>query len=259
MAAFDRNKIKELKNGKGFFIFNLEKIELDKIRKLVSQHYLKIIKNKYPNLAQIALNKSMNRYHEISDKIEHSNFWPVRTRILPKEKSRDFLNLSFVKNLTNILGKFTVSDELNVGHEEIIWRIVRPNENKDVGLIHCDKWYWDLNENHIMPPDKERVKCWVSLWCEGQNGIQLYPGSQLKNFSYDSARRVSQGFGHEQKTPIFDSTAIKDKFVKIDCTPGTAVVFNDKLLHGGVTNRGSETRVSIEFVMCVNKSDFEVI
>ena len=94
MSAFDRNKIKELKNGKGFFIFNLEKIELDKIRKLVSQHYLEIIKNKYPALAQIALNKSMNRYHEISDKIEHSNCWPVRTRILPKEKSTGSLPLA---------------------------------------------------------------------------------------------------------------------------------------------------------------------
>ena len=91
MSAFDRNKIKELKNGKGFFIFNIEKIELDKIRKLVSQHYLEIIKNKYPALAQIALNKSVDRYHEISDKIDTGNCWPVRTRILAKEKTRDSL------------------------------------------------------------------------------------------------------------------------------------------------------------------------
>ena len=256
MSAFDRNKINELNKGKGFFIFNLEKIELDKIRKLVSQHYLEIIKNKYPALAQIALNKTMNRYHEISDKIDHGNCWPVRMRTLPKEKSKDFLNLSFFKNLNNILGKFTVTDELNVGHEKIVWRIVRPNENKDISSIHQDKWYWDLNESYTMPPGKERVKCWMSLWCEGHNGLLLYPGSQLKNISYDSVRRVSQGFGYEQKTPIFDSTAIKDKLVKIDCTPGTVIVFNDKLLHGGVTNRGFETRVSIEFSICVNKSDF---
>ena len=55
------------------------------------------------------------------------------------------------------------------------------------------------------------------------------------------------------------STLIKDKLIKLDCAPGMAIVFNDKLLHGGVVNKGSETRISIEFVMCVNKEKFEAI
>ena len=41
---------------------------------------------------------------------------------------------------------------------------------------------------------------------------------------------------------------------KQNCKPGTVIIFNDKLLHGGVVNEGSETRVSMEFTMFVDSN-----
>ena len=43
---------------------------------------------------------------------------------------------------------------------------------------------------------------------------------------------------------------------KQNCDPGTVIIFNDKLLHGGVVNEGLQTRVSMEFTMFVNNKKF---
>ena len=55
--------------------------------------------------------------------------------------------------------------------------------------------------------------------------------------------------------PIFDESNVETFMQKQNCTPGTVIVFNDKLLHGGVVNEGSETRVSMEFTMFVDKNN----
>ena len=44
-----------------------------------------------------------------------------------------------------MFGKFSISDENKLGYGELVWRLVRPNKKDDVGPIHCDKWFWDLN------------------------------------------------------------------------------------------------------------------
>ena len=47
----------------------------------------------------------------------------------------------------------------------------------------------------------------------------------------------------------FDEQTVPMELLAID--PGTLVVFNDRLLHGGAVNAGSTTRVSAEFTMFV--------
>tara|TARA_Y100000591_G_scaffold176848_2_gene152768 strand:+ start:6357 stop:7094 length:738 start_codon:yes stop_codon:yes gene_type:complete len=241
-----KNNILELQNGNGFFTFQIEKNELEILRETVNQHFSKIINSTYPDLK---LKTRINDYHKISKKVEHNKIWPMKSRVLSKEKYNIFLESKLAKKLAEIFGKFSISDENNMGHGELVWRLVRPNEKSDVGPIHCDKWFWDLNPNHKVPDSCERIKCWISLWCDNKNGLQIYPGSQLKNFHYKSEKR------HGYVKPIFDESNVETFMQKQNCTPGTVIVFNDKLLHGGVVNEGTETRVSMEFTMFVDKNN----
>lgn len=242
-----KNKVKELKNGNGFFNFKIEKKELEILRNNVNEHFSKIINKTYPNLN---LQTPINRYHKISHQVEHNKIWPVKSRALPKEKYNLFLKSNLVKKLNEIFGTSSISYKNNPRYGELVWRLVRPNQTNDVGPIHCDKWFWDLNPSHYVPEGCERVKCWISLWCDNKNGLQVYPKSQLKNFKYKSEQR------HGYVKPVFDKSDIISHMQKQNCVPGTAVIFNDKLLHGGVVNEGSETRVSIEFTMFVDKNQF---
>lgn len=240
-----KKNILELENGNGFFVLKIDKEELQTLRNIVNYHFHKIIKIKYPNLN---LDTKINEYHKISDQVEHSKLWPMTSRVLTEEKFNQFLKFKLIKKLSEIFGKFSISDENNLGYGELVWRLVRPNKKEDIGPIHCDKWFWDLNPNHYVPKNYERVKCWISLWCDSKNGLQVYPKSQLKNFDYKSENR------HGYVKPIFNQSNINNYMKKQNCKPGTVIIFNDKLLHGGVVNEGSETRVSMEFTMFVDSN-----
>ena len=84
-----------------------------------------------------------------------------------------------------------------------------------------------------------------------KNGLQFYPGSQLNDFQYKSEQK------HGYVKPIFDHSKIINNLKKQNCIPGTVIIFNDKLLHGGVINEGSETRVSVEFTMFIDRKKFD--
>jgi len=240
------NKINELKNGKGYFQLKLKDFELKSIRRIVNDHYLNNINNKYPSKKELFKKETISNYHKVSKYIDHKKNWPMKSRTLPKNKSKKIIKLPFIKKLKKIFGNFNISDEYNIGHEEIYWRIIRPKKKTDVGPMHCDKWFWDLN-NDFMPKNKIRVKCWISIWCKGLNGLQIYPGSQLKKFKYNFEHRDGE------KKPVFKLNNFKNKIKKLNCKPGTIIIFNDNLLHGGSFNNSSNTRVSIEFTMLVNK------
>ena len=242
----DKN-ILELKDGSGFFTLKINKDELKILRNIVNEHFHKVIKTNYPNLN---LNTKINEYHKISEKVEHNKIWPMVSRVLSEEKYNQFLKFELIDRLSKMFGKFSISDENKLGYGELVWRLVRPNKKDDVGPIHCDKWFWDLNPNHYVPKNCERVKCWISLWCDNKNGLQVYPKSQLKNFKYKSEKR------HGYMKPIFNHSHIENFMEKQNCDPGTVIIFNDKLLHGGVVNEGLQTRVSMEFTMFVNSKKF---
>ncbi len=239
------NKISDLKNGKGYFELKLNQMELKSIRTIVNSHYLENLKENYPLKKHIFKKNKIQNYHKISKYIDHKKNWPMRARTLPKKKAHKFFKFNFIKELKKIFGNFKISDEYNIGHEEIYWRIVRPKQKTDVGPLHCDKWFWDLNKD-FTPKGKLRVKCWISLWCKGLNGLRVYPKSQLKKFNYSYEKRDGE------KKPVFDLKQ-KKKIKKLNCKPGTIIIFNDSLLHGGSVNNSSQTRVSIEFTMFVNK------
>ena len=86
----------------------------------------------------------MDRYHEKSDLLDHHAIWPKEARILSLENVKEIRQMSFFEELESDFGTFEISDENDVGREEIYWRIVRPNEGQDMGPLHADAWFWEL-------------------------------------------------------------------------------------------------------------------
>ena len=153
--------------------------------------------------------------------------------------------MNFTRELEDYFGQFEISDEENVGREEIYWRLVRPNEKNDLGLLHADSWFWDLGHG-ITPDDVIRVKIWIGIYVElGLNGFLYIPESHLKKYPYHSE------FKNGINKPVIDVCEDKLNPLLFKGKAGNAIIFNDRLLHRGAINRGNHTRVSLEFTMFI--------
>jgi len=149
-----------------------------------------------------------------------------------------------MKELEKAYGAFTLSDEEEVGYGEMYWRIVRPDRPTDVGPVHADYMFWDLGHGK-MPANSFRVKVWLALFAEkGKSGFQFVPGSHLENIPYIGEKR-----GLITKPRLL--VEAKDlALVPFAASAGDMIVFNDRLLHGGLVG-GEKTRISLEFTMIV--------
>jgi hypothetical protein len=146
--------------------------------------------------------------------------------------------------LKKIFGNFIISNEEGIELEEIYWRLVRPNKKEDVGPLHADSWFWDLGHGKS-DSNTIRIKLWMPLYSEpGLNGFRYVSNSHLMNIKYVG----------EKRNGILKPKIIDDennfKIEVFDGKPGEAIIFNDKLLHGGMVG-GSKTRVSIEFTILI--------
>jgi hypothetical protein len=141
-----------------------------------------------------------------------------------------------------------ITDEEELGYPNVYWRIVRAKSNNDVGPIHADRWFWDLNGKTV-PTTHRRVKVWMPLiQNDMEPGLSVIPGSHLKNYYYGSQTDV---FGKVK--PLFVETEIQELPIPAQVKVGEAIVFNDNLLHGGRST--NSLRVSIEFTLaCVHGS-----
>ena len=69
--------------------------------------------------------------------------------------------------LKSFFGEISISDEENLGYGNIYWRLVRPNEFSDIGPIHRDSWFWELNKNFPRPNFPfQRIKVWIAIETE---------------------------------------------------------------------------------------------
>src|SRR5207237_1422761 len=70
-----------------------------------------------------------------------------------------------------------------ISHDELNWRVVRPNQPTDVGPIHADKWFWDAGYGYgSMPAGYDRVKIWIGVYTEpGVKGLTVKPDSHRSN------------------------------------------------------------------------------
>lgn len=241
------NCLRDILNGpEGFTAdFGLQPDEYNRVKQLIESQWLDRIRQCAPDVADRFSAVGIGCYHHLQDLVDHRSLWPKAARILPPGAVEQIRQMSLLQLLETEFGEFTITDEEELQCENIYWRIVRPNEPSDVGPLHADSWYWDLGHGNI-PSGFERVKVWIAVVCEpSRNGLQVVPGSHLRNYRYHSEQRD----GIVKPRIDEDVAALHPR--PLATSPGAAVIFHDRLLHGGVVNRGSLTRISLEFTMFV--------
>jgi len=172
-------------------------------------------------------------------------------KLLSSKKSRLFgmsspaeqaLTYYLHKFFSSLIGNFVISDEESFGHPEIYWRIVRPNEQSDVGPLHADSWFWELNNWLIPARFTQRTKVWIPLATEiGLNGLLALPGSHLQTYNYTIE------YDGSKRKPRISSYIDKHDIILLNVPHGSYVIFNDRLIHGGAFNAGIQSRISFEF------------
>ena len=141
-----------------------------------------------------------------------------------------------------------ITDEERLGYPNLYWRCVRPNARSDVGSIHADKWFWDLGHGST-PTGFTRVKTWLPLLQQaGVYGLQILPYSHLENFEYD----YKVGLDGKKRPLLINEGKVKEKMQSAAVDVGDAIVFNDRLLHGGVST--GSLRISIEWTTCLKNN-----
>jgi len=224
-------------------------------RECINDHWLYNIKRNHPEVHEEAKQLGIQNYHLVSHKMNHEKIWTKGTRVLPQESVAEIKQLSFFSTLRAEFGEFSISDvidtELHHGEEEIYWRLVRPHVQTDVGCLHKDIWFHGAaNSGYGMfPPEVVTVKMWLPLYCQkGKSGLALLGGSHLREWKYN----VTIVDGMARPVPEEDLSTVGAKLVPTE--PGNAILFNEGILHGGVLNVGSETRVSAEITLVMNRN-----
>lgn len=233
-----------LEGSDGYAKIAFSSIELDILRTLIREQWLNRIQVIAAEHSEQFEACSIDSYHKLAHLINHRTAWPKLERILSQSAVDQFRQLPTFKKLVDEFGEFKISDEENLARENIYWRLVRPDSPSDVGPIHADQWFWDLGHGKT-PKGFHRVKVWIAIYCEpGKSGFRLVPGSHLQDWPYHGE------FKDGLLKPVID-VPDNDLDIEIfDSKPGEAIVFNDKLLHGGAIG-GNSSRVSLEFTMFV--------
>ena len=243
--------LKVFENGQGFDVsLKLNQIEYKKIRSFINKHWFQRIKEIDENLANEIeeLEIDISQYHLISKKLNHEKIWSKKSRILSSGFVDYFVNTKLYKDLKSMFGEFQVSDEENLGWPNIYWRLVRPKIKNDIGPLHRDSWFWDLNDS--FPKYKfrhKRLKVWIPICVEnGLNGLMIEPESQKrKDIKFKGEMR------HGIKKPVLLTSTDNINAKLVDTNLGDVIIFDDNLIHGGAINNGIKTRVSFEFTLVI--------
>ena len=238
-----------LENGCGYYLdFHFQQDELKQILDFIYEQWVDRIRQVCPKNWRQFANVGIRRYHELAHLLDHATTWPKEARIFKKHAVEKIRKMSLVKKLEEEYGPIEIVDEENIGHEEMDWRLVRPNELSDIGPFHADIWFSELGHGVHPSGNKKAIKVWVALCCEpGLNGLKIVPHSQKKQWRYHGELR------HGFVKPQIDEDESNLPAILLNTSPGDIVVFHDGLLHAGAINRGQYTRVSMEFMVFVEK------
>lgn len=244
MMSAPKTLAREVNGENGFSTIMIPESDLEVLRDLISRQFRERIASLYPSLLAEFNNISLDTYHNKAHLIDHGKAWPKKARILPRSSVEKIRALRFFSVLESELGAIQISDEENLGYENMYWRLVRPDSPSDVGPLHADQWFWALGHGRI-PANLKRIKLWIAIYCEkGKGGFRFLRGSHLREWPYRGVMR--DGI----MKPEVDFLTEDLELEVFQSAPGDAIVFNDKLLHGGLVG-GAKTRVSIEFTMLV--------
>jgi hypothetical protein len=217
--------------------------ETARIRELIKARLVQSAREFSPQAAAEIETVELDQYHTIADRYDHSKLLSKMGRILSREAVDEIKTMSFFDYAREAFGPIYLSDEEGIGHEQICFRIVRPNRREDVGTLHRDSWFWDYYEFPV-PAGISRGKVWVPVCGEPDRaGLLVAPGSQKKPAPFSTAKPN----GKLSFIPDFDVEQIG--LQRFCGGPGDPVMFNYDTLHVGSLNRAPMCRVSFEITI----------
>ena len=240
----------ELCHGPGYVIGpQVDAGEVSWVRAFVERKWRGVLTAKYPFLADKIAATSITDYHKLSHLIDHSSTWSKDSRLFTASEVDQLLGkLSVFGYLRDAFGPFQVADVEHLGHPEVYWRLVRPNHPDDVAGAHADAWFYTLTNDMPLDEQKRIVKVWFPVFSEpGVSGLSVAQATQKMDLKYSGEMR------HGRMKPIMtDARAADIPLSALSLSAGQCVAFHIDLLHGGLSHKTDQTRVSIEFAIRLN-------
>jgi hypothetical protein len=236
----------EITTGRGFCLEQLAPRELERVRELIAAQYLDRIEQLQPDLVPLARERGIAAYHTLPITFDHGKSWPKAARLLHPRYVAEFSRMEFFRRIRAQLGPSAI-----ISHDELNWRLVRPNQPSDIGPVHADKWFWDAGYGYgSMQAGYDRFKIWMAIHTEpGANGLCVKPESHRRAWKHHFEEKDGV------RKPVFDEDPEAIGMELLPLAAGRMVMFHDELLHGGVVNRGSSCRVSIELTVLFDRDD----
>lgn len=229
-----------IQNKSGFCTLNFNIDEKNTIKKFVTKKFESNLKKyKLPKI-------KIENYHKlkISDSL-HKKIFTRENRTVSKHFINFIKKTSVFNKISKEFNFIKFSKKVIYNKFDVFWRIVRPLKN-DVGDIHADEWFWSVN-NWKVPKGYECLKFWIMLSDNLNYGLSIIPASHKINFPYKKIFKDKI-----YKPQLVKKINFKEK--KLITKFGTCIIFNYKLLHRGLMNKSTTSRVSIEFtLLCKNK------
>jgi hypothetical protein len=236
-----------LTSGPGYCLSSLTPPELAWVRDRIRAQYLDRIGRLQPDLLKRARTAGIENYHTLAIAFDHASSWPKESRLLDARCVAEFSRMQFFRTIRRQFG-----DSARISHDELNWRLVRPECPDDIGPVHADRWFWDAGYGYgVMPAGYDRFKIWIAVYTEpGLNGLTVKSGShRVHTWKHHFERR-----GGITK-PVLDENEDQLQMELLPLGSGQMVLFHDELLHGGALNRGQACRISIELTVLFNPAE----
>lgn len=217
--------------------------ELARLQTIIQDRMHYNAQNLNPAQAHLVKETDLSQYHTISQHFPHNKMLTKTGRILTQKAVDEIKSMSFFDYVRSEIGDFILSDEDNVGHEQVCMRVVRPNMREDVGSLHRDSWFWE-HYNWPVPEGMQRLKVWVPIYVNvDRAGLILVPGSHRMDTPYN----IDQSTEKMAFVPGFEADSLE--YRRFVGEAGDPIMFNYHLLHVGSFNTSTTSRVSIEFTI----------
>ncbi len=241
--SFSERVEKNFGGDRGYFVgAQFTDREIKEIRYEIKQHLVERAHSISIEYAKAFEANDLANYHMFCDDELHPKMFSKMGRILPDKSVKKIIEFSVFDYLRSCFGNFELSDEENVGYQQISFRIVRPNNRADVGDPHRDAWFWE--SLHI--PNKKnmnRAKVWFMIDGDPMSsGLILAPGSHRMDIPY-TIKNV------DGRTRFDSQFAEQVRYERFAGPVGQTVMFNYSCLHAGTVNYGSDCRVSCEMTI----------
>ena len=144
--------LQDIMDGVGFCVESLTTAELEYVRGLITAQYLDRLGQLQPAIVEVARERGVANYHTLPIAFDHGKCWPKPARLLDVRYVKSFSEMGFFRRICQQIGPNAV-----ISHDELNWRLVRPNQPSDTGPVPADKWFRDALWATVPLPDGSTV------------------------------------------------------------------------------------------------------